>query len=163
LRDDTLAAALRQGELGSFLSNWCLQPMWAQLRASPRYPAMLQQRHSSSDARGLAAVLAAASPGRAPSLWQELPAAAAPGTLPPLLLVAGQSDAKFVGVAEKLTAQLVPAGGSVDVRLVPACGHAVHIERPLELLTALQQFSDAVPATHRSQGASTGALLGQNQ
>lgn len=135
---------------------------------------MLQQRQAAGDAAALAAVLAAASPGRAPSLWLELEAAAAAGAVPPLLLVAGREDGKFVGIAEKLAARLAAAGtaatdaeeeegdwhagqlpagsgdsgsdalqgggASVEVALLPGCGHAPHIERPVELLAALQQF-----------------------
>jgi isochorismate synthase/2-succinyl-5-enolpyruvyl-6-hydroxy-3-cyclohexene-1-carboxylate synthase/2-succinyl-6-hydroxy-2,4-cyclohexadiene-1-carboxylate synthase/O-succinylbenzoate synthase len=123
--------------------------MWATLRASPRFQALLQQRQGSGDAQQLAAVLAAASPGRAPSVWRELQAAAAAGSLPRLLLVAGQEDGKFVGVAERLAASLTPAGdkegpagaAAAKVALVPGCGHAVHIERPAELLQLLQRFS----------------------
>lgn len=140
-----------------------------------RFAAMLQQRQAAGDAAQLAAVLAAASPGRAPSVWQELEGAAAAGSLPPLLLVAGQADAKFVGIAEKLAGRLAAAGSpsgsadeedegdwhaaqlplasgdsasdahmgggaSVEVALLPGCGHAPHIERPVELLAALQRF-----------------------
>lgn len=128
---------------------------------------MLQQRCAAGDAHQLSAVLAAASPGRAPSMWRELEAAAAAGVLPPLLLVAGASDAKFVGIAEKLAARLAPGGcvdheeeggwhvvasgdtgayvegdleGGAEVALLPGCGHAAHIERPAELLAALQRF-----------------------
>lgn len=110
---------------------------------------MLAHRQHAGDARRLAAVLAAASPGRAPSLWHELPAAAAAGSLPPLLLVAGQQDSKFVAVSEKLASLLAPAGSDVgaeharqaaQVALVPGCGHAVHIEQPLDLLLLLQHF-----------------------
>lgn len=107
---------------------------------------MLAQRRQAGDAEQLAAVLAAASPGRAPSLWGELPAAAAAGSLPPLLLVAGQQDGKFVGAAQKL-AGLLAQGDAGDagantarVALVPGCGHAVHIECPVELLAVLQSF-----------------------
>lgn len=136
-----------------------------------RFGAMLQQRQACGDAAQLAEVLSAASPGRAPSLWRELEEQAAAGTLPPLLLVAGQADAKFVGIAERLAARLAAAGGSADgeaeegdwqeasiagdggsgevgaaaaaaeVVLLPGCGHAVHIERPAELLAAMQRFS----------------------
>jgi isochorismate synthase/2-succinyl-5-enolpyruvyl-6-hydroxy-3-cyclohexene-1-carboxylate synthase/2-succinyl-6-hydroxy-2,4-cyclohexadiene-1-carboxylate synthase/O-succinylbenzoate synthase len=99
-------------------------------------------------------VLAAASPGRAPSLWEELPAAAAAGALPPLLLVAGLEDPKFAGVAERLALLLVPVGSQgpvADAALLPGCGHAVHIERPLDLVAALQQFSERVTASGRPQ------------
>ena len=135
---------------------------------------MLQRRQAAGDAAQLAAALAAASPGRAPSLWGELEAAAAAGALPPLLLVAGREDRKFAGIAEKLAGRLAAAGtaaadteeeegdwhagqaplgsgdggsdalqgggASVEVSLLPGCGHAPHIERPLELLAALQHF-----------------------
>jgi isochorismate synthase/2-succinyl-5-enolpyruvyl-6-hydroxy-3-cyclohexene-1-carboxylate synthase/2-succinyl-6-hydroxy-2,4-cyclohexadiene-1-carboxylate synthase/O-succinylbenzoate synthase len=109
---------------------------------------MLQQRLG-GDAAQLASVLAAASPGRAPSLWQELPEVAAAGHLPPLLLVAGQADSKFLGVGQKLVSELTPSSaslngstGQVQLVQVPGCGHAVHVERPVELLAVLQQFSD---------------------
>ena len=36
VRDDQLAAALRDGGLPAFLHNWYQQAMWAPLRASPR-------------------------------------------------------------------------------------------------------------------------------
>lgn len=127
---------------------------------------MLQQRQA-GDAAQLGAALAAASPGRAPSLWQELPAVAATGALPPLLLVAGQQDGKFVGIARKLAdslalcdgdtaaggvspahangdaaaADALPCAPAVRVALVPGCGHAVHLEQPMELLALLRQFS----------------------
>ena len=153
-RDDAFAAALRLGGLHPFVGHWYQLPMWEPLRASPRFPALLQQRQGRGDAEQLAAVLAAASPGRAPNAWRELQAAAAAGSLPPLLLVAGQEDAKFVGLAERLAASLAPAGSddnssagaataapAAQVALVPSCGHAVHIERPAELLALLQRFS----------------------
>lgn len=104
---------------------------------------MLAQRRQAGDVEQLAAVLAAASPGRAPSLWGELPAAAAAGSLPPLLLVAGQQDGKFVSVAEKLAGLLAQGSGDAGaarVAQVPGCGHAVHVERPAELLALLQSF-----------------------
>lgn len=127
---------------------------------------MLQQRRASGDAAQLAAVLSAASPGRAPSVWHELEAAAGDGALPPLLLVAGQADAKFVRAAEQLAARLVPDGATSDdeddwtraapaaddlqaegagavpaeLAVLPGAGHAVHLERPAELLAVLQRF-----------------------
>ena len=135
----------------------------------PRFEAVLRQRLAGGDAAQLAAVLSAASPGRAPSVWRELEAAAGAGTLPPLLLVAGRADAKFVRAAEQLAARLAPAGGATsddegdwhlaapaaddvqaegggaapaEVAVLPGAGHAVHIERPAELLATLQRFLD---------------------
>lgn len=129
----------------------------------------------------LATALARMSPGRAPSLWAELRqqggwrrqlqgeqtesgVAEGPGqALPPLLLVVGELDAKFVqlgrqaveavssddsgaGAAEGSDGKSAEAGtGSADsraaaLRVVPGAGHAVHVERPMELLTILDEF-----------------------
>jgi isochorismate synthase/2-succinyl-5-enolpyruvyl-6-hydroxy-3-cyclohexene-1-carboxylate synthase/2-succinyl-6-hydroxy-2,4-cyclohexadiene-1-carboxylate synthase/O-succinylbenzoate synthase len=117
---------------------------------------MLQQRQA-GDAAQLSDALSGASPGRAPSLWHELPAAAAAGVLPPLLLVAGREDVKFAGLARKLAAQLAPAsdgstgagGAAARVALVPGCGHAVHVEAPLQLLALLRDFSSGAARAER--------------
>ena len=106
------------------------------------------RRRQAGDASALAGVLEAASPGCAPSVLQDLQAAAARGTLPPLLLVAGELDAKFSAANRKLSGAILgarPVGNgagaaSVEAAVVPGSGHAVHVERPVELVSVLHQF-----------------------
>lgn len=126
---------------------------------------MLGQRQA-GDARELSTALASMSPGRAPSLWaelrgQQLHGAGTAGSgqgLPQLLLVAGEEDAKFVELGRKLCeavngtaaageSEAAGSGSSrssscarAELRVVPGCGHAVHVERPLELLSVLDAF-----------------------
>ena len=70
-----------------------------------RFAELLAQRERGGCAAALAAALSAASPGRAPDLWADLP------TLQPrLLFVAGALDAKFVALAARMAA--AAPGGS---------------------------------------------------
>ncbi|KAK9837268.1 hypothetical protein WJX81_002656 [Elliptochloris bilobata] len=89
-RDDAAAAALRSGGVEDFVHAWYRAPLWASLRAHPRFPELLARRACGGDAAALAAALVGASPGRAPDLWAALPA-----LWPQLLFVAGALDAKF--------------------------------------------------------------------
>jgi isochorismate synthase/2-succinyl-5-enolpyruvyl-6-hydroxy-3-cyclohexene-1-carboxylate synthase/2-succinyl-6-hydroxy-2,4-cyclohexadiene-1-carboxylate synthase/O-succinylbenzoate synthase len=141
-RDDGVAESLRRGGVQAFVRRWYQQPMWASLRAHPRFASVAAARaRQPGGAAALGAALSAMSPGRAPAVWAELEAAAAAGSLPPLLLVAGALDPKFVGVAERLEAALnARRAGAAHAATLPGCGHAAHLERPLELLRLLADF-----------------------
>eukprot|EP00887_Chlorella_sp_A99_P005642 scaffold1.g5642.t1 len=137
-RDDALADALRRGGLPAFVEDWYAQPMWASLRAHPTFVALVGRRaRGAAGAAELAAALAAMSPGRAPALWGELRELASGGSLPRLFMVAGEEDAKFAAVARRAEAELRDVGGDCTAVVLPCCGHAVHLERPAELLALL--------------------------
>jgi len=59
--------------------------------------------------------------GAQPSFWEALPALAAP-----TLLLAGEEDAKYSDLAREMATVLPHA----QVRIVPAAGHAAHLENP---------------------------------
>lgn len=130
--------------------------------AAHRFRHMLGQRQA-GDAQELSTALASMSPGRAPSLWAELRGQQLHGAgtadsgqgLPQLLLVVGEEDAKFVELGRKLCeaingaaaageSEAAGSGGGgasrAELQVVPGCGHAVHVERPLELLSILDAF-----------------------
>jgi pimeloyl-ACP methyl ester carboxylesterase len=70
---------------------------------------------------GLAAALRGLGTGALPSLWDRL------GELPmPVTLVAGERDAKFRAIAERMRSRLPRA----SVTVVPGAGHAAHLEVP---------------------------------
>ncbi|GAB4817906.1 hypothetical protein N2152v2_004952 [Parachlorella kessleri] len=159
-RDASLAESLRNMGTAAFLESWYQQPLWESLRHSPRFHRMLSQR-AAGDPAELSTVLASMSPGRAPSLWRQLaqnPKEAQGGSsssssaaMTELLFVAGELDAKFVQLGRQACeavngpdspAIAVRAGtaGRAAFKQVPGCGHAVQVERPLELLAILEGF-----------------------
>jgi pimeloyl-ACP methyl ester carboxylesterase len=54
-----------------------------------------------------------------------------------VLLVAGERDAKFAGIAREMAAAIGPAA---RVELVPGAGHAVHLERPAAAAALVEEF-----------------------
>ena len=84
----------------------------------------------------MASSLRLAGTGAQQSLWPTLP------SLPmPVLLVAGQLDAKFTAIAERMAA-LIP---DAVVEIIAGAGHVVHLERPTEFLEVLRRWLDATP------------------
>jgi isochorismate synthase/2-succinyl-5-enolpyruvyl-6-hydroxy-3-cyclohexene-1-carboxylate synthase/2-succinyl-6-hydroxy-2,4-cyclohexadiene-1-carboxylate synthase/O-succinylbenzoate synthase len=135
------AVRLRAGGAAAFAARWYAAPMWAPFLRGGRAAALVAARAARGDAAALARALAGASPGRAPWALPALEAAAAAGCLPPLLLLAGELDPKFVGLAEGAAAALCAArAGAATARVVPGAGHALPSEAPLALLAALEAF-----------------------
>lgn len=55
----------------------------------------------------------------------------------PLQIVVGEKDAKFKKIAIEMQERI---GHSPSVIEVPSAGHAVHVENPLDVITALRNF-----------------------
>jgi pimeloyl-ACP methyl ester carboxylesterase len=82
-------------------------------------------------AEGLAAALRHLGSGAQPPLWDELQRLRAP-----VLLVAGERDAKFGGIAREM-ATAIPGA---RVALVPNSGHSPHLEAPERYAATLAAF-----------------------
>lgn len=121
-QDKRLADEIEREGLAAFVERWEALPLFASQR---RLPAGIQQRHRQlrlqNNPAGLANSLRGMGTGRQPSLWPHLPAVQLPG-----LLLAGQEDAKFVGIAQQMVAQLPQA----QLVIVPEAGHTIHLEQP---------------------------------
>jgi 2-succinyl-6-hydroxy-2,4-cyclohexadiene-1-carboxylate synthase len=121
-RDEALATRIEAIGADAFLDEWLAQPLFADLPADPD-----ERAARSHDAAGLASSLRHAGTGTQAWLGD-----AVRGLAVPAHVVAGARDAKFVREATLLSASLPSAHTSI----VPAAGHAAHLELP-EALAAL--------------------------
>jgi 2-succinyl-6-hydroxy-2,4-cyclohexadiene-1-carboxylate synthase len=119
-QDEGRARRLEQAGLESFLDAWYRMPLFAELRAHPRFPDVLARRRH-NDPRLLARSLRAMGAGRQRPLWDELPALRVP-----LLLLAGERDEKFTDIAFDVVARCPPA----EAVVVRGRGHALVEEDP---------------------------------
>lgn len=122
LADFSLAEKIESAESAEkFYAEWRKNPLIAtqDRLPSPWRERLLAQRALANP--GLWAThLRLLGTGTLPSLWEVLPTIPAPETW----LVVGEEDKKFCGIAEKMNARIPRS----RVVIVPACGHAPHLE-----------------------------------
>lgn len=123
--DDALAARIEGEGIEAFASAWSSLPLWA--GQPPDVAAVAHAERLSQSADGLAAALRGLGTGVMEPLWDRLPSLELPVTL-----IAGERDAKFRGIAERMAAELANA----TLHVVTEAGHAVQLERP-EAVAAL--------------------------
>lgn len=123
--DDSLAEALQRGGLRQFVKSWYSGSLWDTLRAFPGFQDLLEQRcmgenksmnNDAATITQLAAALSGMSSGRQEPMW-DLMKHAKPTQV---LIVVGQLDRKFVGVANKMAASSAHA---LEVCVVNECLH----------------------------------------
>ena len=132
-RDEQLANELEGEGLERFIDRWYEQTMFDPLRTHLNF-GQIRARRLTGDAAQLAQSLRRFSVGRQRSLWPDLP-----GLNIPVLVVAGELDPKYVGLAQQ-TADLCRQG---KLCIISHAGHAAHLERALELARALRPFITA--------------------
>jgi 2-succinyl-6-hydroxy-2,4-cyclohexadiene-1-carboxylate synthase len=126
--DDAMAKRLERDGLAPFIDAWLAQPLFAGLRG----PMQFVEERSDNTVDGLARSLREAGTGSQEPLWDRL------GRLDmPVLVVAGANDEKFSAEAVRLGEAI---GANADVVLLPAAGHAVHLEQPDAFLRVLRQW-----------------------
>jgi 2-succinyl-6-hydroxy-2,4-cyclohexadiene-1-carboxylate synthase len=117
--DERLADEIERLSLDEFARRWAETPVLAGLPAQARELAHADRLRNTP--AGLGRALRGLGTGALPSLWERL------GELRmPVRLLAGERDAKFRGIADRM-AESVP--GAVTV-VVSGAGHAVHLEAP---------------------------------
>jgi 2-succinyl-6-hydroxy-2,4-cyclohexadiene-1-carboxylate synthase len=132
--DAALAARLRRDGVEAFVEFWDAQPLFATRRALGHEVLRAQRAlRLRNDPESLATSLEHHGTGALPDLWDELPRLGMP-----VLLVVGELDPKFVGIAERMAARLPDA----RIRVVEGAGHTVHLERPEAWLEAVVAFLD---------------------
>jgi 2-succinyl-6-hydroxy-2,4-cyclohexadiene-1-carboxylate synthase len=133
--DQALAAEIERQDIEEVARRWAAQPL---LRHQP--PAAAQAAHADrlrNRPEGLAAALRGLGTGTMTPLWHRLGELRMPATV-----VVGERDSKFRKLGERLAAGLPDA----DLVVVPAAGHAVHLEAPALVAACLRQPVSATGA-----------------
>lgn len=134
--DRALADSIEREGLEPFVDAWMAQPLFAsQARLGPDALARARRQRLANRAHGLANSLRGMGAGAQPPLFDAL------AQLPlPVLLIAGEQDAKFCAIARALAERLSRA----QVEIVPRSGHAVHLEAPDAVARRLRGFVEEV-------------------
>ncbi len=126
--DEALAAALEEGGIDEFIEEWLAQPLFATLAPEK---AGLEARRENTPA-GLAASLRLMGQGSMEPLWRRLL-----DLRVPVLVVAGELDEAYCLQAVHLGGWM---GEVASLALVPAAGHACHLEQPDRFVKLLLAF-----------------------
>lgn len=127
-QDVRTAARLRSEGLAAFLDAWLEQPLFAGLPADRAF----REERLTNTVEGLTSSLEQAGTGSQDPSWERLGRLAMP-----VLVVAGAEDAKFAALGERMAAEI---GANATLALVPAAGHAAHLERSDAFLAVLRPW-----------------------
>lgn len=151
--DEALAERLLDGGLEAFVDAWMAKPLFAsQRRLGPSALAAARAQRLRGNARGWAASLRGMGTGAMPPLHDALEKVDAE-----VLLVVGEEDAKFRGLAADLLARLRRA----RLCIVPRAGHAAHLENPEAFARAVTRFLG--PPRHAEDCEPTTPTQGRSQ
>ncbi|KGL46580.1 2-succinyl-6-hydroxy-2,4-cyclohexadiene-1-carboxylate synthase [Listeria newyorkensis] len=122
LKDTALADKIKKQGVADFVVDWEKLPLFATQRyLSENVQDKIRAERLNQRAQGLAGSLGGMGTGAQPSFWEELPALHMP-----MLLLAGQEDQKFCGIAVAMKMALPDA----KYITFSNAGHTIHIEQP---------------------------------
>jgi 2-succinyl-6-hydroxy-2,4-cyclohexadiene-1-carboxylate synthase len=125
-RDEQLADWIEEHAIAAVADRWGAQPLFA--GQSPQVAAAARADRLTNQPRHLAAALRGLGTGVMAPLWERL------GELEmPVAVLAGERDAKFVAIAERLAREIPHA----TLTIVPDAGHALALEAPAAVAAAL--------------------------
>jgi len=127
-QDLRTAQRLEEAGLEAFVDEWVAQPLFATLPPS----GVFREERLANTVPGLQSSLTRAGTGSQLPLWDRLAELAMP-----VLVVAGERDAKFAALAERMAAAI---GENATLALVPDAGHAAHLEQPDAFLRILRPW-----------------------
>lgn len=131
--DETLACMLEGEGIEAFVDHWMNLPLFAsQESLGPERLAGERERRLRNSPTALAACLRGLGTGAQPSFWKVLSEVRVPA-----LLLAGEGDAKYCDIAERM-ANAMPCA---ERRVIPGCGHATHLESPEAWLADVRSFA----------------------
>ncbi len=125
--DDQRAARLEQIGLERFLDEWLAAPLFATLPLDEQ--GLVHRRRNTVD--GLANSLRTWGTGHQESIWEQLDQIEIP-----VLVIAGELDAKFTEIAHRMAERLPDA----TLVAIAGAGHAAHTERPAATADAVAEW-----------------------
>ncbi|MEX2660093.1 MAG: alpha/beta fold hydrolase [Acidimicrobiales bacterium] len=126
--DERLARELELEGLAPFLDRWLALPLFGGLTPEAQH----RGARLENDAAALAASLRVAGTGAQEPLWDQLHAIDVP-----VLVLAGELDARFRATGERLVESI---GANARIAVVPGAGHAAHLERPQAFLEVVRPW-----------------------
>jgi len=139
--DRALADRIERDGVPSFVDHWLALPLFAsQRRLGEEALAAAREQRLANRAHALALSLRGMGAGAQPPLGNHLGDVRAPACL-----VVGEEDARFRAIAEALARELPRA----RIEIVPAAGHAAHLENPSAFLRISRRFLAEVDTNSR--------------
>ncbi len=130
--DERLARMLDDEGIERFVEHWMNLPLFrSQRRLGPEQLAAERTRRLQNSAGALAACLRGLGLGVQPSLWYALPQVRVP-----TLLIVGERDHKFRGIAARMQGAMTEA----RTQILPGAGHTTHLECPALYAEAVHRF-----------------------
>jgi 2-succinyl-6-hydroxy-2,4-cyclohexadiene-1-carboxylate synthase len=142
--DEELARFIESRPIDAFVDRWEAQQLFATQRALPLdVKRRIRNRRLACDRKGLAASLREMGTGAQAWLGDRLGEVAAP-----VMLIAGERDAKFTAIAREMARSFRDA----RLSLIPRAGHDVHTEAPAQFLDVVRDFMQQGDYECRSSG-----------
>jgi 2-succinyl-6-hydroxy-2,4-cyclohexadiene-1-carboxylate synthase len=124
--DERLASFAESATIEQFADRWAGQPLFAD--TPPEAARIWREDLVRNDPRALAAALRGLGAGAMAPVWDRLPELTTPATV-----LAGQRDARYVAIAERLVERLPDA----ELVVVPGAGHGLPREAPEAIAAAI--------------------------
>jgi 2-succinyl-6-hydroxy-2,4-cyclohexadiene-1-carboxylate synthase len=121
MKDAKLANFIMEKGMESFVDYWESIPLFSSMQELPVETKMdIRRQRLSNSPLGLANSLKGMGTGSQPSWWEELGRISSP-----VLLLTGDKDEKFCGIAKRMTEKIKNAQWAV----INDSGHAIHVEK----------------------------------
>jgi pimeloyl-ACP methyl ester carboxylesterase len=132
--DERLADEVGRDGVAAFVDRWLAQPLFAGLDEAVQF----REERLANTAEGLASSLRLAGTGTQEPLWELLGAIDVP-----VLVVAGEHDAKFSALGRHLVDAIGP---NAELAVIAGAGHTAHLEQPDPFLARLRAWLAATAA-----------------
>jgi 2-succinyl-6-hydroxy-2,4-cyclohexadiene-1-carboxylate synthase len=132
--DDALAARVLEIGVPAFIDAWLAQPMFRDLPTDT----VERDDRLRNTADGLAGALRLAGTGAQEPVWNRL--AELGDRSVPMLLLAGERDAKFVALRDAMASCIGP---SARAATIAGAGHAAHLEQPARFLALVRDWLES--------------------